>query len=415
MESNNNILVGTDRVRYLKSSTLTNFDKSLYAESQSALYSGYQQAWRLLGFFVDCSSDLAYGSDTVCTRYLVWAAYVDMDYAGGGLGEYAFYNATKDTYDSKLTCGKNAKGSRCIKMDCHDPDKTSWKLLGLYKQAYYSSKFLYQLFQHEGSCLWDNNADTIGFMENSLQSWPENGNGIGSSTCKMTNYKGANGDRLYIDLKPSYGAYMTFSFYSDAICKTEVEPPGGDANKLKQAAADSGFLSGSDLQTWNARMNVFKYCQPCTSYSLVSTDGNYGPYSCTDSSGKTNVNQCMKFRSNTDMTPMTLSDIEVADRQGGILQINIGGQRYGTSFSSVSTTGTYRDHPYYRTESQLLQQQKTATSLLISSISILVVSMLSLAFMIRWKSQREAIRERQQALQEPLVTDMSGESKSLDK
>lgn len=445
MESINEEIQDENPVRYLKSSStdVTNIDRSLYAESQSALYDGYQQAWRLLGFYVDCkNSNVAPSSSSdalVCTRYLVWAAYVDMDYSGGGIGEYIFYNTEKESYDSKLTCSTThgssstttSSGTRCVKMDCHEPDKTHWKLLGVFKQEHYSTKYLTQLFKHSGSCLWNNNGDAIQFMQNSLQSWPEytvnynnnnnNNNDDGTSsiaTCVVTTYKADDGTKLYIDLKPSYGAYMTLAFYSDSNCKTEHEPPGGDYSKLQHAASDNGFLYGNYLQTWNANMNSFKYCQPCMTYNLLDPNGyyanniNYPPYSCTDSNGNTNINQCSKFRSNTDMTPMTLSDIEIADQQGGILQVNINGHKYGTPIASLSTSGIYKDHPYYRSSSQQAQQQKAAYPLLITSVVLLITSIISLALMIRWKSKREATRERQIALQEQLVTDITDESES---
>lgn len=66
-------------------------------------YDEYQQAWRLLGFVIDCN-EIIYDDDYVesgghsgdqgtltedgCARYVMWAAYVDTEYEGGGIGEY---------------------------------------------------------------------------------------------------------------------------------------------------------------------------------------------------------------------------------------------------------------------------------------------------------------------------------------
>ena len=58
--------------------------------SSSQSYDGYQQSWRLLGYYIDCSQrgrddndskdhnsrdgDNAYKSNSRCVRYLIWAA-----------------------------------------------------------------------------------------------------------------------------------------------------------------------------------------------------------------------------------------------------------------------------------------------------------------------------------------------------
>jgi hypothetical protein len=68
-------------------------------------YDEYQQAWRLLGFVVDCN-EVIYDDDYEegghsndgtltnegCARFVMWAAYVDTEYAGGGIGEYQYYD-----------------------------------------------------------------------------------------------------------------------------------------------------------------------------------------------------------------------------------------------------------------------------------------------------------------------------------
>lgn len=41
---------------------------NVFADSEYSYYDGHQQAWRMLGFYVDCDS-----SQGTCTRYLLWA------------------------------------------------------------------------------------------------------------------------------------------------------------------------------------------------------------------------------------------------------------------------------------------------------------------------------------------------------
>lgn len=42
-----------------------------FVDSRNTYYDGYQQAWRYLGFYVDCYTK---EGQKVCQRYLLWAA-----------------------------------------------------------------------------------------------------------------------------------------------------------------------------------------------------------------------------------------------------------------------------------------------------------------------------------------------------
>lgn len=123
-------------------------------------YDEYQQAWRLLGFMIDCndvinededeegghSRDNQVLSGKGCGRFLMWAAYVDLAYEGGGIGEYQYWDKDKQAWnDNACYYGKGGGNknnqqndgeeestgykTRCAKMDCHLPD-TSFQLLG---------------------------------------------------------------------------------------------------------------------------------------------------------------------------------------------------------------------------------------------------------------------------------------------
>jgi len=83
-------------------------------------YDEYQQAWRLLGFMVDCNyntdddGNSGSGSEDVtedgCARYVLWAAYVDLDYEGGGIGEYQYWDRQSQSYND-TACYYAAEGS----------------------------------------------------------------------------------------------------------------------------------------------------------------------------------------------------------------------------------------------------------------------------------------------------------------
>ena len=73
------------------------YGTNYYADTQQKYYDGYAQAWRYLGWYVDCnggssrywqrsqhsgSGDNQYVGNTYCQRYLMWAAVSTLVMAG---------------------------------------------------------------------------------------------------------------------------------------------------------------------------------------------------------------------------------------------------------------------------------------------------------------------------------------------
>jgi hypothetical protein len=300
-------------------------------------YDGYQQAWRMLGIYVDCSNynpSFSNGNNNNnndnnnnkgCTRYLVWAAYVDVNYQGGTIGEYAYYNRTGNNYDDSIC--NITKSTRCARMDCHDSKSTTWSLMGIYKEPYYGSEWFEQLFKHFGYCAWDET--TYEFMHSNYENWPEK--------CVQSKvYHPITNTPFYIDLKP--GPNLELAVYTDAVCFHEYDPKTDnslDENTAATVDTDAiiqsvGYLSSNQLVAFNDGMMTFKICQPCNAVNLYNgnnknrrklNDGNDNSFSCNDAAGYTNVNQCMKFRTKTTMMSMTPKDIHVAFVQGAITDI----------------------------------------------------------------------------------------------
>ena len=96
------------------------------------------QAWRYLGTYIDCGEhDDNYNNDdgneddddnennnynSICQRYLLWAAYVDKGYTGDTDGaQYMFYNEVTEKWDDSSCDLLNGDDSRCVPMDCHLP------------------------------------------------------------------------------------------------------------------------------------------------------------------------------------------------------------------------------------------------------------------------------------------------------
>mmetsp|Transcript_26289 Transcript_26289/g.47685 ORF Transcript_26289/g.47685 Transcript_26289/m.47685 type:complete len:489 (-) Transcript_26289:49-1515(-) len=336
-----------------------------FANGQNS-YDEYQQAWRFLGFFTDCDAadyddiynDEGNGSQDEdltgegCQRYLIWAAYVDLNYSGGGIGEYQFWDRDKQGWDT-TSCNYDSGGSgRCAKMDCHE-ESTDWSLLGLFKHKGYDD-WMEQLFKHEGFCVWSE--DEYNFMDATRNAWPQGCASTGKS------YQGAD---IYYDLKPTDGGGMEIGLYSDTACtKTYSNSDLGGVqdimgyNMLAEGGSGSGDNNNGDaadyslsesLAAWESAFSAWKICQPCVAYDLknvgynANDDGargeNYKTYTygcdddyncngnnneadfdCYDQAGYTNVNQCMKFMAKTDMLSATLRDLSLAGLQHSLVE-----------------------------------------------------------------------------------------------
>ncbi|CAJ1970274.1 unnamed protein product [Cylindrotheca closterium] len=364
----------------------TAYGTNFFVESKDTEYNAYQTAWRYLGHIVKCgypsdrydednndskSHDSREGytmGNNYCQRFLLWAAYVDPNYQGGGIGEYMVYDTDNQGYD--YSACQTTGSSRCVEMDCHDSNTETWKLMGVYKEAvwYGGDAFFEQLFKHEAYCIW-NDDDIYEFMSDAREQW--------TAGCIDTGYTDEWGNAMYIDLKPGYNGNMAYSLYKDDICQTEYN---GSHLDLDTVATSIGLLSQNYLYKWNAYMEPFKVCQPCKAYNLQAgrrerelyeygnnnyqwggnynynnnnnnnnnynnnnnnynnyyNDDNKGHFQCDDDAGYTNVNQCMKLRSHADLEIATWEDLVIGTEQGGIMEIKIGETYFGTKKMTTS-------------------------------------------------------------------------------
>jgi hypothetical protein len=221
--------------------------------------------------------------------------YVDLDYQGGGIGEYQFWDADSKKWDTSA-CDYTAKTSgsssgRCAKMDCHLED-THWSLLGFFKHAGYDD-WMEQLFKHEGICVWSD--EEYSFMKNARKTWPQG--------CTVSSTVTSSGDPIYYDIKPIHGGGITLGLYTDTRCVKEYQSSGkndpinvenvignllvnggsndhsGDKNNNNNAASSTYTTLAASLQAWDDAFSIWKQCQPCVAYDRH----NYG-YGTSDSS-----------------------------------------------------------------------------------------------------------------------------------
>jgi len=314
----------------------------------------YATAWRYIGFYIDCSNlysnnnnnnherDLGednqeerdLGENQGCNRYLLWAAYADLGYTGGGIGEYQYYNRFTDTW-SDMSCDYTSSTYRCAKMDCHLPSE-NFKLLGYYKAAQNAQREWFgQLFKHEGVCVW-NDEDTYEFMQGNKEKWPEKCASSGTYD---------NTTLLYYDLKPAADGNVTVGLYTDYYCSKDYT---GDLDT--ESILDGLGYYQSTIDEWNTHFGAYKICQPCVAHSLAYMDGapsgrrelkednnNNEIFQCYDQAGYTNCNQCMKFKTKTDFLTASLEDVHMAYAQKSLTwvpsmaSLNIAASTYTTN------------------------------------------------------------------------------------
>jgi hypothetical protein len=341
------------RMLSLSSTTSNPYSAQAYVNGDYE-YNGYQQAWRYLGFMIDCDTATSSsqrglksgsGDQTTgegCSRYVLWAAYVDLEYEGGGIGEYQYWDRWKNQWDTS-SCNyssnnknknnnnknnnNNNEGSsnRCAKMDCHLED-THFSLLGIFKHKDYN-EWMGQLFKHEGMCIWSQ--DEYSFMKQARKAWPQ------GCTLSGSYYIDGNSEKpLYYDLQPASQGDITVALYTDTRCTNQYVPQGyndpltvenvlgniiinGGSGKSRDnnQGGDTTYSTLSEaLNAWDSAFDIFKICQPCIAYDRFNVgwnndddsskgsnyynyngnDGggsNYNDFDCYDDAGYTNVNQ----------------------------------------------------------------------------------------------------------------------------
>lgn len=212
--------------------------------------------------------------------------------------------------------------------------------MGLFKHADFDD-WAEQLFKHEGVCIWtEDESDFMYEMEDLLP-----------KGCYQTNYYDDEGDKttLYYGLMPLEDGDVTLGLYTDYMCSQVY---GGDANvwDLVQNAEDRRLSALADdhetnkernerreerrsrrrlsndndmdleetYEAYNSAFSIYKTCQPCIAYDLSNG------MECDDDAGYTNVNQCMKFRTQCEMGTATMEDVSRASEQGSIASLGLG-------------------------------------------------------------------------------------------
>mmetsp|Transcript_33226 Transcript_33226/g.38699 ORF Transcript_33226/g.38699 Transcript_33226/m.38699 type:complete len:595 (-) Transcript_33226:278-2062(-) len=311
-----------------------------------AEYDSWAQGYRMLGGFIDCDnhkdgggSGSGDGGDGACSRWMMWAAYVNPNYAGGGRNEY-FGNKYYDAYGYETSSGS--------KLDCHSSN-TEWELLGVYRQEFY--QFIEQISKH----LWaiDDYEYVVALA------------GLAYMTDDDCYYVGSNeyGNGVYAGVQPVYGGSFQMGLYSDAQCivldgdTAMTFDDFGLTSDLDLGSKDDGSLSDDALyqlyQYWtsaqentlellNEVYSEYKYCTLCMDYPTYQDGYFIGDYGTDDDDL---INQCWKFHSH-DSFVCDASCMALGHYQGTITQIDYLGTTFGESWDGSSSSGadTTFDH-----------------------------------------------------------------------
>ena len=265
----------------------------------------------MLGFMIECnhinedddysqhsggSNDNAqnsYVTEEGCARYVIWAAYVDLQYEGCGIGEYQYWDIDSNKWDaSACNYGDCNGGSRCAKMDCH-LESTSFSVLGFFKHKN-PDDWMEQLFKHEGMCVWS--TEQYSFMKNARKVWPGGCTYTGQQSNGDNDDDGGGGVDLYYNIKPLSSGRIGVGLYTDVYCldehvtsTDEVENvvgnifqggggnSGGSQDNNEGGDGDYDFSSDSlydSMKRWHSAFDVWHTCHPCIAHDLSNTAGD---------------------------------------------------------------------------------------------------------------------------------------------
>mmetsp|Transcript_33154 Transcript_33154/g.48609 ORF Transcript_33154/g.48609 Transcript_33154/m.48609 type:complete len:699 (-) Transcript_33154:233-2329(-) len=313
------------RQAWFSSSSLSGPETSLFLADTSESYDAWQQAYRTLGAFIDCDHSWNYenshdsgdngdnddGEDPVaCSRWMMWASYIDPNYQGGGRDEYM---------------GDDATGT----LDCHEPN-SDWVLLGVYRQEFY--QYLEQLSKH----LWKiDEYEYATVLAGLAYMTDDECFAVGNDD---------DGGAFYAGIQPLEGGHFMLSLYSDEQCinlsntkytfsdfglESDIDFGSGDMDDDTNLGYAQEWWEAAQeytLTNMNAVYDRFQVCTLCLDYPTYQDGFFIGDYGTDDDDL---INQCWKFHSH-DSHFCNGDCIALGSNQGTVLQFNYDSYSFGS-------------------------------------------------------------------------------------
>eukprot|EP00559_Dactyliosolen_fragilissimus_P004846 CAMPEP_0184865850 /NCGR_PEP_ID=MMETSP0580-20130426/19420_1 /TAXON_ID=1118495 /ORGANISM="Dactyliosolen fragilissimus" /LENGTH=616 /DNA_ID=CAMNT_0027365221 /DNA_START=217 /DNA_END=2067 /DNA_ORIENTATION=+ len=335
------------------------YESDVFADP-SLDYDWWAQGYRMLGGYISCDDDAGSGDsgdgDGACSRWMMWAAYVNPNYGGGGRSEYfdEYENDGDNKGRRKLRklcdedyedCDEYYSQKGVSKLDCHSPD-TEWKLLGVYRQE------LYQFYEQISKHLW-------GYQDYEYVVALAGLAYMSDDDCFQVGYDDYGG-YIYAGPRPKAGGELYVGLYTDPQC-TILDTSGatyddfGLQSEISLGSGDYygyygydaiGFWENSQEYTFtnfNGVYEEYKYCTPCMDYPTYQ-DGYFIGDTGTDEDDL--INQCWKFHSHDSYT-CDSACLAMGDAQGTITQIQVGERFYGASWYGSTSKGQDTTYDHY--------------------------------------------------------------------
>lgn len=349
----------------------------------------WAQAYRMLGGFIDCDhhkgdgsgSGSGDGDGSGCSRWMMWASYVNPNYGGGGREEYFGNYGANDFYQNDDDETRK-KMEGLSPLDCHSPE-TEWVLMGVYRQEFY--QFLEQISKH----VWaiDEYEYIVALAGLAYMT---------DADCFNVGYD-ENGNSLYAGIQPMSQGRFQMSLYNDDTCinlNKDTSYTYDDFAEITEMDLDSGDYWGDDYDNedyqqaysnWAAAQTYtldlinevyteYKYCTLCLDYPTYQDGYFIGDYG-TDEDDL--INQCWKFHSH-DSFSCENDCIALAAAQGSIVQINYGGTFYGDEWDGTSGYGSSTNYDRvgrsYVSQGNETKLDKLKANLFVTASSILFVA-----------------------------------------
>jgi len=257
--------------------------------------------------------------DVYCSRWVMWASYVNPNYQGNAYYEY--FGNSPTSY-----------------LDCHE-DGTSFKLVGVYRQE------LYQFYEQISKHLWaiDEYEYIVAIAGLKYMT---------NADCRQVgndNY----GNAIYGGVAPQPNADIAMELYSDNQCTQLLQSSKYTYASFGLESNYQGTSYSGQESTWwsnaqepsmtlfNEVYEIYKSCTPCVDYPTYQ-DGYFKGNDGTEDGYL--INQCWKFYSHNSYT-CNGDCISMANAQGTIMQFNYQGNTFGygapkETFNSGYTSAT---------------------------------------------------------------------------